>query len=68
MRVLEFPGYGPSMPRVYLPVESIISFKLIDFNGDYGTEIMLPEGRYIRVGAYPDDVKRQIEGGYRAEG
>ena len=36
MRVLEFPGYGPSMPRVYLPLDSIISFKLIDFNGDYG--------------------------------
>jgi hypothetical protein len=61
MKVLEFNGYGPNAPRVYLPVYNIISFHLIDFNGNYGTHIDLPEGRYIRVGAYPDDVKRQLE-------
>ena len=62
VRVLEFPGYGPTMPRVYLPVTSIISFKLIDFNGNYGTHIELPEGRYIRVGVYPEEVKKALAG------
>lgn len=61
MTVLEFNGYGPNAPRVYLPVENIISFHLINFNGNYGTEILLPEGRYIRVGAYPEEVKAAIE-------
>jgi hypothetical protein len=61
MKVLEFNGYGPNAPRVYLPAHNIISFYLIDFNGNYGTHIDLPEGRYIRVGAYPEDVKRQLE-------
>jgi hypothetical protein len=61
MKVLEFDGYGPNAPHVYLPAQNIISFHLIDFNGNYGTHIDLPEGRYIRVGAYPEDVKRQLE-------
>ena len=63
MKVLEFPGYGPNMPRVYLPAQNIISFREINFNGDYGTEIMLPEGRYIRVSASPEEVKSKMEGG-----
>lgn len=61
MNVLEFEGYGPGMPRVYLPAQNIISFRQIDFNGDYGTEIMLPEGRYIRVSASPEQVKSELE-------
>ena len=61
MKVLEFDGYGPNAPRVYLPAQNIISFHLIDFNGNYGTHIDLPEGRYIRVGAYPEDVKRRLD-------
>lgn len=59
--VLKFPGYGPTAPEVYLPVDKIGAFWLIDFNGNYGTHIELPEGRYIRVGVYPDDVAKAIE-------
>ena len=61
MKVLEFNGYGPNAPRVYLPAQNIVSFHQIDFNGNYGTEILLPEGRYIRVDAWPEDVKKQLE-------
>ena len=61
MKILEFEGYGVCAPRVYLPAQNIISFHLIDFNGNYGTHIDLPEGRYIRVGAWPEDVKKQLE-------
>lgn len=57
MKIVEFNGYGPTAPRVYLPVENIICFHLINFNGNYGTEITLPDGRYIRVGAYPEEVR-----------
>jgi hypothetical protein len=59
--ILEFDGYGPNAPRVYLPAHHIISFHLVDFNGNYGTHIDLPEGRYIRVGAYPEEVKKKLE-------
>ena len=61
MKVLEFDGYGPNAPRVYLPAQNIISFHLIDFNGNYGTHIDLPEGRYIRVGTWPEEVKKKLE-------
>jgi len=61
MKIVEFDGYGPTMPRVYLPVENIIRFHGIDFNGNYGTEISLPEGRYIRVGASPEEVKAKLQ-------
>jgi hypothetical protein len=61
MKILEFLGYGINAPRVYIPAENIISFHLIDFNGNYGTHIDLPEGRYIRVGAYPEEVKKALE-------
>ncbi len=61
-RIVEFDGYGPNMPRVYLPVENIVRFHAIDFNGNYGTEIVLPEGRYIRVSASPEEVKARLMG------
>lgn len=34
MKIIELPGYGPTAPRIYLPVENIISFHLVDFGGD----------------------------------
>ena len=61
MKIIELPGYGPTAPRIYLPVENIISFHLVDFNGNYGTHIDLPEGRYIRAGVYPEELKKMIE-------
>ena len=61
MKIVEFPGYGIGAPRVYLPTESIIEFHEINFNGKGGTEINLPEGRYIRVGAWPSEVKKALE-------
>lgn len=67
MSVVKFPGYGPGAPEVYLPVERIISFHLIDFNGNYGTHIDLPEGRYIRVSAWPEEVKAAIEAAQQKE-
>jgi len=60
MKIVEFDGYGPTAPRVYLPVENIVRFHAIDFNGNYGTEIILPEGRYIRVGASVEEVKSKL--------
>lgn len=63
MKIIEFPGYGVGAPRVYLPVERVVRFHMIDFNGCYGTEIILPDGRYIRVSASPEQVKAAIEGG-----
>lgn len=62
MKIVEFDGYGPNMPRVYLPVENIVRFHAIGFNGNYGTEIVLPEGRYIRVSASPEEVKARLMG------
>ena len=59
--VLKFTGYGPGSPEVYLPVDRIMAFWLIDFNGNYGTHIELPEGRYVRVGVWPDEVAEEIE-------
>jgi hypothetical protein len=61
MKILQFGGYDVGAPSVYLPLERIMSFRMIDFNGRYGTEISLPEGRYIRVLESPDVVKRMIE-------
>lgn len=59
--ILEFDGYGPGAPRVYVPAKNIIRFHLVDFNGNYGTHIDLPEGRHIRVGEWPEDVKKKLE-------
>jgi hypothetical protein len=61
VKILEFDGYGPNAPRVYIPAASVVSFHLVDFNGNYGTHIDLPKGRYIRVGAYPEEVKKALE-------
>ena len=60
-KVVKFPGYGIGSPDVYLPITSIIEFHQIDFNGNYGTHITLPDGRYIRVSAWPDEVKKALE-------
>lgn len=61
MRFVEFPGYGVNAPREYINADMVQSFHEISYNGQYGTEIALDDGRAIRVEAWSSDVKKALE-------
>jgi hypothetical protein len=45
---------------VTIVCERIVSFRLIDYNGSYGTVIDLDTGKSVHVGMWPDDFKKAV--------
>lgn len=56
----EFVGYGVGSPPVTVVLERITHWWLIDYNGNWGTEIALDTGKSIRVRHYPGDVEKAV--------
>jgi len=57
-----FKGYGVNSSEVTVILERITHWVEIDYNGRTGTEIELDTGKFVRVGHYPDDVKKAVAG------
>lgn len=53
----EFPGYGVNSKPITVVCSRILYWNLIDYNGNYGTEIHLDNGASLLVGAWPSDVE-----------
>lgn len=60
MTFLECPGYGINSQRVTIVCERIVSFRLIDYNGNYGVEIDLDTGKSVCVGMWPHDFENAV--------
>lgn len=60
MNFVTFQGYGAGAREVTLVAERVTHFSLIDFNGVYGTEIVLDTGKSVRVQVWPQDVEKKL--------
>jgi hypothetical protein len=49
MTILKMPGYGIGSGDEYIIAERITNFKMIDYNGRWGTRIVLDTGKEISV-------------------
>lgn len=56
-KVITLAGYGISSPDVHIATEHILSFWEIEYNGRSGTEIMLSNGKNVRVNESPWKIK-----------
>jgi hypothetical protein len=57
----EFVGYGVGSHNTTIVLERITHWWLIDYNGNYGTEIALDTGKSVRVGHFPSDVEKIVQ-------
>ena len=62
MTPITFKPYGVRAEPPTIIAERIVSWSLIDYNGNYGTCIQLDTGNSINVGEWPADVEKK----YRA--
>jgi DUF971 family protein len=60
MRFVTFQGYGVGAREVTVVAERVTHLHLIDFNGNYGTEIYLDTGQTVRVCEWPKDVEKKL--------
>jgi len=58
--VVELPGYGVNSRPVTVVCSRILYWNLIDYNGNYGTEIHLDNGASIVVAMWPKDVESLV--------
>lgn len=65
--ILELPPYSVGQTKSHVPVRQISTYSLIDYNGIYGTEIVLISGQRVRAGCYPNDLSRAITASSHAE-
>ncbi len=62
MAFVRFKGYGVNGGEVYVNTDRVMTFHQIDFNGNYGSEIIMDDGSRVRVDAWPSDVEKALEG------
>lgn len=55
-----FRGYGVNASDVTVVLERITHWYQIDYNGNYGTEIVLDTGRTVRVDHFPSTVESVV--------
>lgn len=55
-----FLGYGINAPNVTVVIGRITHWFQIDYNGRWGTEIVLDTGKSIRVDHYPSEVEKIV--------
>jgi hypothetical protein len=60
MSMVTFRGYGPGSREITVMVERITHWCLIDYNGNYGTRIVLDTNKELNVGEWPDDVEKRV--------
>lgn len=60
MRFVTFQGYRSYGVDVTVVAERVTHFFLIDFNGNYGTEIVLDTSKSVRVEGFPSDVEKKL--------
>jgi len=58
--IVTLSGYGACSPDVHIVKDHIISFWEIEFNGRPGVEIMLSNGKTVRVGEGPWKIKNLL--------
>lgn len=58
--VLELPGYSVNDSEHFVPVDQIVHFSAIDFNGLHGTEVLLSNGARVRTECWPQDLAKAI--------
>lgn len=56
---MELQPYGTGRP-VFVIAERVVTFKQIDYNGQYGTLISLDDGSEVRCGHWPREVAEKI--------
>lgn len=61
MKVITFKGYGANSTSVSVVASQISHFYPIDYNGNYGTCIVLVNGKEINVGDWEHKVKENLE-------
>lgn len=59
MRVIEFGPCGLGRPA-HVIADRVTHFYLIDYNGNYGTCLVLDTGKEVNTGEWPTDVARKL--------
>lgn len=65
---IELPGYSPGQPVTNVCISEISNYTLIDYNGVYGSNVMLKNGKAFNTSAFPQDISHTINVAMRDEG
>lgn len=60
MTPIKFMRYRPAAPDTTIIAERISHWYQVDYNGNYGTCIVLDTGAEITVGEWPQDVEKMV--------
>jgi hypothetical protein len=58
---ITFKRYNPGAEDKTIIAERILYWEQISYNGNYGTCIILDNGKEIHVGEWPTDVEKKIK-------
>ena len=60
MTPVTFTRYNPGAVDPTVDVERITHWYLVDYNGNYGTVLVLDTGKELTVGGLPQDIEKKI--------
>ena len=67
MTPVTFKRYNPGSVDPTVIVERITHWYLVDYNGNYGTVIVLDTGKEVTVSGFPQDVEKKIMAALKGE-